>query len=127
MKQLVVKILIFSCLISFTPIKELVKAPLLLLHYMEHLEEMPDMTIQQFLYMHYTIGFHVDDDIMKDFQLPFKTMDFTHLPMFLLTGLNDVFKSFQLTEIQFFNKLNSSYNFPLKDVKSLGIFHPPKF
>jgi hypothetical protein len=126
MKQHVAKLLVFLCLISFTPMKEVVKVPLLLVHYYEHLDEMPDMTIGDFFDMHYMHGIVFDADYEKDMQLPFKVIDFTSVPLF-------VFNEFKVLDIlsnetSFFvkNKINSNYRFYLSDAKLKGIFHPPQ-
>ncbi|MBK7636706.1 MAG: hypothetical protein WAT22_10335 [Saprospiraceae bacterium] len=127
MKQFVAKLLVFLFIISFTPMKEMIKVPLLLVHYYEHLDERPNMTIGEFLDMHYMHGIVFDADYEKDMQLPFKVMDFASLPIF-------VFNEYKLLDIiskesSFFvkNKINASYRFNLSDAKNQGIFHPPKF
>ena len=127
MKQFVLSYWYFFFIISFTPLKEVIKAPLLLVHYFEHLDEMPDMTSGEFLDMHYMQGIVFDADYEKDMQLPFKVMDFASLPIF-------VFNEYKLLDIiskesSFFvkNKINASYRFNLSDAKNQGIFPPPKF
>ena len=71
MKQFVAKLLVFLFIISFTPMKEMIKVPLLLVHYYEHLDERPNMTIGEFLNMHYMHGIVFDADYEKDMQLPY--------------------------------------------------------
>ena len=127
MNQYIAKLLVFLCFISFTPMKEMIKVPLLLVHYYEHLDESPNMTIGEFLDMHYMHGVVFDADYEKDMQLPFKVIDFTGLPLF-------VFNEFKVLDIgsnetSFFvkTKINASYRFNLSDAKIQGIFHPPRF
>ena len=127
MKHFVAKLLVFFFIISFTPLKEVIKAPLLLVHYFEHLDEMPDMTSGEFLDMHYMHGIVFDADYEKDMQLPFKVMDFASLLIF-------VFNEYELLVIisieSFFfvkNKINASYRFYLADAKLKSIFHLPNF
>lgn len=49
--------------------------PLLVEHFVEHREENTEMTLWQFLYLHYATDHGQDADYSKDMQLPFKTHD----------------------------------------------------
>lgn len=51
------------------------KMPLLVEHFIEHRHENKNITLYQFLYMHYAMGDVHDADYAKDMQLPFKTHD----------------------------------------------------
>jgi hypothetical protein len=53
----------------------LLKAPLVIEHYIEHREENKHVTLWQFLYTHYAMGDVKDADYEKDMKLPFKTHD----------------------------------------------------
>ena len=44
-------------------------------HFTEHREENRNMTLWQFLYVHYAMGDVKDSDYDKDMKLPFKTHD----------------------------------------------------
>ncbi|MEO6683403.1 MAG: hypothetical protein ABIN48_11340 [Ginsengibacter sp.] len=52
---------------------QLLKMPLLVEHYFDHQEENKDLTLLQFLNMHYTNPHPVDKNHEKDMQLPFKS------------------------------------------------------
>lgn len=52
---------------------QLLKIPLLIEHYFDHQEENKDLTLFQFLNMHYTNPHPVDKNHEKDMQLPFKS------------------------------------------------------
>ena len=52
---------------------QLLKMPLLIEHYFDHQEENKDLTLFQFLNMHYTNPHPVDKNHKKDMELPFKS------------------------------------------------------
>jgi len=73
-------------LISNTEFYELLKAPLLVMHYLEHKAETPGLTPAQFLALHYSQQSHTDSDSFDDNKLPFKTHDHilaTHIKLFI--------------------------------------------
>ena len=49
--------------------------PLLVEHFIEHRHENKDITLYQFLYIHYAMGDVKDADYDKDMKLPFKSHD----------------------------------------------------
>ena len=127
MKPALAKFLIAIYLFSFTPLKELNRIPLLFIHYAHHLEEDSTMTVAQFFDMHYMHGIVFDEDYEQDMQLPFKTFDFSPLPVFVFQHYKefDIIKKTSPFIIK--DKINTSYSFYLSDAKLKGIFHPPKF
>jgi hypothetical protein len=126
MKQFVYKLLVVVFLINISPLKELMKAPLLLLHYWEHLEEFPEMTLQQFYVMHYVVDIHFDEDYEHDRQLPFKTFEYSPIPAFLVFKTQDVSEPQSMTFLQRNMKVNQIYRLLVKDPHIQGIFHPPQ-
>ena len=60
-------------LFSTTEMYQLLKMPLLLEHYFDHREENKDLTLFQFLNIHYTNPHPKDLNEAKDRQLPFKS------------------------------------------------------
>lgn len=60
---------------STTELYQFLKIPLLVEHFTEHREENKNITLYQFLYMHYALGDVRDADYEKDMKLPFKTHD----------------------------------------------------
>ena len=66
---------LFIYLFSTTKLHQLLKAPLLIEHFIEHREENQGITIWQFLYIHYAMGDIMDADYEKDMRLPFKSHD----------------------------------------------------
>jgi len=126
MKPAIAKFLIAIYLFSFTPLKELNRVPLLFLHYAQHLEEDSNMTIAQFFDMHYMHDIVFDEDYEQDMQLPFKTIDFASMPVFVFQDVKEIDIDKKASPFIIKNKINTSYNFYLSDAKLNGIFHPPK-
>jgi hypothetical protein len=126
MKHFFVKFLILVSILPFTPVKEIIKAPLLLIHYMEHIEQFPDMTVAEFFNLHYKHGIHLDVDHKQDRKLPFKSMDYTQLPLFIFPE-KSVFKIMQW-EVGYDkeDRISTNYRFFIKDPIVQGIFHPPQ-
>lgn len=60
-------------LFSMTEMHQLLKAPLLVEHYLEHKKENKGITIISFLELHYLNGNVFDKDYEKDMKLPFKS------------------------------------------------------
>ncbi|MBK8053995.1 MAG: hypothetical protein IPK35_12180 [Saprospiraceae bacterium] len=127
MKQYVARLLVFLCIISFTPMKEVIKAPLIVIHYLDHLEEMPEMTWKQFYFMHYTIDIHFDEDYEQDRQLPFKTFEYSQIPTFLISADHEwpIRPAFITHDNE--QHLNAAFSLFIEDAKLKGIFHPPRF
>lgn len=75
-------------LFSTTELHQLLKAPLLIEHLIEHKEENSQLTLWQFLQMHYASENVKDKDYDKDMKLPFKTHDncvASFIPVYLPT------------------------------------------
>ena len=64
---------LFIYLVSTTELYQLLKAPLLVEHFIEHREANKDLTLWKFLYIHYAMGDVKDADYESDMKLPFKT------------------------------------------------------
>lgn len=75
MKKLFAISLLVIYLFSTTELQQLLKAPLLVEHFIEHREENKRITLWQFLYIHYAMDDVKDSDYDKDMKLPFKTHD----------------------------------------------------
>jgi hypothetical protein len=66
-------------LFAATEAYQLLKLPLLAMHFVQHCKEDPDMTLAAFLDMHYADEMVYDDDWQDDMQLPFKTCQHAEL------------------------------------------------
>lgn len=73
MKKLTAILFISIYLFSTTEASQLLKLPLIFLHYAEHSEEDKSISFFEFLDMHYMHGSPKDKDYDRDMQLPFKT------------------------------------------------------
>lgn len=75
MKKVLTISLLTIYLFSTTELSQLLKLPLLIEHFTEHKEENRDVTLWQFLYMHYAMDNGKGTDNNKDKKLPFKSHD----------------------------------------------------
>lgn len=62
-------------LFSSTELHQLLKLPFLVEHFIEHKEQNKDITLWQFLCLHYAEKNVMDADYEKDMKLPFKSHD----------------------------------------------------
>lgn len=121
------RMLVVICLFSFSPMKELVKAPLVVVHYFEHLADYPEMTWDQFYFMHYTMPIHFDDDYEQDRQLPFKTYEYQQLPVFVIAEKNELLSTENEVVYVLKKKLETNHSiFIVKEAHLDGVFHPPQ-
>ena len=69
-------IFLFSILLfSQTELHQLLKLPVLLHHFFEHKNDSQNITLSQFIFLHYFNNHPIDGDHEQDMQLPFKTSD----------------------------------------------------
>ncbi|HRI01052.1 MAG TPA: hypothetical protein PK006_08370 [Saprospiraceae bacterium] len=62
-------------LMGATPLVQLFKIPQLIQHYNKHLAEDQDLTLKEFLVLHYFNENPFDDDYNEDMKLPFKQIE----------------------------------------------------
>jgi hypothetical protein len=74
-KKLFAILLLFIYLISLTELSQLVKLPILVEHFIEHKEKNSNLSLWEFLNMHYAQSDDHDGDRDKDMKLPFKSHD----------------------------------------------------
>jgi len=119
-------ILLLSLLGSVQTFSELMKAPLVLVHVLEHLVKDEQFSLTEFWEMHYISEPVMDEDFGKDQQLPFKS---AHMPSH---EIKDLFYP-QLCQLQIrvsTNPTRKSRNF-LADLwistnYSENLWQPPK-
>ncbi len=75
MRSAAASFFLFVYLFANTELHQLVKAPAFVGHYVEHKQEDPNMTLAEFIKIHYFSGNIKDADYAQDMQLPFKTTD----------------------------------------------------
>ena len=73
MRKLLTFFVLIAYLSSFSEFGQLFKLPQLVKHFKEHQLVQPSLQVLQFLQMHYTGIFEVDDDYQQDQKLPFRT------------------------------------------------------
>ncbi|AZI31997.1 hypothetical protein [Kaistella carnis] len=78
MKKWFIYFLLCTYLTSFSEVRQLVKMPRLVEHFISHKMANHDMSIYAFIKMHYIDEHIVDSDYKQDMKLPFKTHDFSH-------------------------------------------------
>jgi len=66
-------LVVYTC--TGTTLQQLQKAPVLAAHYLEHRMLTPDISLAQYLVLHYLSGNVKDADYDRDMQLPFKKTD----------------------------------------------------
>ncbi|MCA6450216.1 MAG: hypothetical protein IM584_01370 [Chitinophagaceae bacterium] len=126
MKRLIAISFLSIYLFSTTEMYQLVKLPLLVEHFIEHKQKKSDLTLWEFLCLHYKPTTEKDSDYAKDMKLPFKSHD---------GCINAVIGAFvpnnHSTEIHKPVTINSRH-FPLLDETFTGssflstIWQPPK-
>lgn len=77
MKKWFIYFLLFTYLTSFSEVRQLVKMPRLIEHYISHKIANHDLSIYDFFKIHYIDEQIVDSDYKQDMKLPFKTHDFS--------------------------------------------------
>jgi hypothetical protein len=113
-------------LLSSTQLKELLKLPLLVEHFMEHKELNAQMSFIDFLCVHYAEGNVKDADYEKDMRLPFKSAEnsLSSYLSFYLPALN-----FKQDLIVHFTEQKQSfpcYNFTYSSAFLSSIWQPPR-
>jgi hypothetical protein len=75
MKNPISIFLLVIYLFSATECSQLLKLPVLILHFQEHQQKNASISFVQFIYHHYAINHTDDGDAEKDKQLPFQSHD----------------------------------------------------
>ena len=73
MKRISAKLFFSTYWLAKTELGQLLKFPAFVQHYKEHKSENKDLTLVEFLMIHYSHGIVKDADYEKDMKLPFKT------------------------------------------------------
>ncbi|WP_428656856.1 hypothetical protein [Runella sp.] len=75
MKAIISRLLLTIYLFSATEFSQLLKLPVLIIHFQEHQQKNPSISFFQFLHHHYAINHADDGDAERDNQLPFQSHD----------------------------------------------------
>ncbi len=111
-----------------TELGQLIRVPVLIHHYFEHLEENPKESIFEFISEHYQAHILHPDDKHGDHQrLPFKTTHLTVLNIPLITESESIYfvlhDSITIPEKKQFFKTIDTYRFETKS----GVWQPPQY
>jgi hypothetical protein len=114
-------ILLFSYLASFTEFSEVLRLPLLVEHYVDHKRQVAEMSLVEFLSMHYETDVAHDD---KDHELPFQDCSHSLCCQCVVMPLQKI----SLTEnsITIAQVHTSFYLLHKPELLSGDIFQPPK-
>lgn len=74
MKKIIAISFLLIYTLATTELGQLLKFPAFIQHYKEHKSENKDLTLIEFLMIHYSHGIVKDADYEKDMKLPFKTV-----------------------------------------------------
>ncbi len=109
---------------SVTPLIELVKLPVMIEHYMEHKELNPNLSVFQFLCIHYQGEDIFDADYDKDMKLPFKS--YTSINSFVFYPLTQEYKAIQKVNFKYKKENLYTYSFSYSSLSISSIWQPPK-
>ncbi len=110
---------------SQTELHQILKLPILVQHYFEHKAESKDISLSQFIVLHYFSGDPVDDDYARDMQLPFKTNDCLQVITSIVVPEEIVFElPFETPLIKDFPKFHNDW---IESSYAKSIFRPPQF
>src|SRR5690606_22129474 len=107
-------------------LREALKLPLLVQHYIKHISEHPEMSVREFISMHYLEGIIMDEDYDQDMQLPFKAVN---LSAFVITGIfipaqNQNWDGVLVCRKN--KKISPAYSLNYQNPNTKNIFHPPQ-
>ncbi|WP_312399896.1 hypothetical protein [Chryseobacterium sp.] len=124
-KRWIAIILLFLHLCSTTELYQFLKIPILIEHYIEHKAVNSDITVYEFLKLHY--DHHVKDaDWQTDQKLPFITHH--DLPTIVFTLQNPFFIEFSHFNGSISKRKIPVYNDAFSDLKFINsVWQPPKF
>lgn len=115
-----------SYLFSTTQLSELLKINLLVEHYVEHSNKDKDLSIWDFLCMHYSGDNVKDADYEKDMNLPFKTLDTCNYASIYFCTPIQYFKFPKSLNIKGYRIPLYEYNFSFSSNFHSTIWQPPK-
>ncbi|WP_051190385.1 hypothetical protein [Kaistella palustris] len=125
MKKWIVYLFLFAYLSTFTEVNQLTKLPNLIEHYVSHKSENPELSLADFLIIHYVDEQQLDADYRQDMKLPFKTHDFSSVSV-----TPNVPPEKQLLKIERLIFVEESTNFCYSDHRYpsilIPIWEPPK-
>ena len=113
-------------LLSTTPLSELLKLPLLVEHYKEHKQVNKNLTVLEFLDIHYAHGNPRDADYDKDMKLPFKSIPSHSTVSTALCTPQAVFSGSEMEYFVLSENEFSNYPFTYTSTFLDAIWQPPR-
>ncbi|NLU95714.1 hypothetical protein [Chitinophaga sp. Ak27] len=125
-KRIAAYILLFIFFLHNTGFDQLLKIPMLVVHYKEHQQRNHQLSITDFLCIHYLLPDDGDNDADRDMQLPYKTIDVNllHHAFVPLAKAITVNRQPQQTPIAMNYPILRDYHLPEPALSSL--FRPPR-
>ena len=126
MKKYIAYFFIVIYLFSFTEVRQMLKLPVLVEHFISHKLRDPGTNWVDFLTMHYVLDHGMDNDYVQDMKLPFKKIDFSSItPIPTLTPAK-----FEISFENTFESIQEKHNFAYSESYYpsiyLKIWQPPK-
>ena len=118
--------MIATYLASFCELRQLVKLPNLIEHYISHKIENRDISVFAFLKMHYLDEQKMDKDYDQDMKLPFKTHDLSSISIVL--NIPPEKPNFNIPHKTIYVDVSSNFSYSEKFYPSVfqKIWEPPK-
>lgn len=88
MRKIIFIFILVGYLFSFTELREFLKLPVLIEHFIEHQATDQSISFSDFMWMHYLNYQDNDGDDEKDRSLPFKSCHNSHITTFALSNLH---------------------------------------
>jgi hypothetical protein len=127
LKKIIFIFLIANYLLSTTQLRELLKLPILVQHYIEHKQANKTLSFIEFLAMHYTHDSTKYADYDKDMKLPFKAMDNTNISIISFCSPIPFFSYQSIVYCTNNNQEQfSDYSFTYSSAFLSSIWQPPK-
>ncbi|MCX6209537.1 MAG: hypothetical protein NTZ59_08550 [Bacteroidetes bacterium] len=114
-------------LFATTEFCQLFKLPALINHYVEHKQENKDLSIWQFLCIHYASGDVKDADYDKDMKLPFKTHENCSVQILCIATPSSLSFNIKPVYIETVSNLFIPQDLEFSSLSLSNIWQPPKF
>ena len=118
--------MVFTYLTSFCEVRQVVKLPQLVQHYLSHQIADHDISLYAFFKMHYFDKQKIDKDYSEDMKLPFKSHDFSGVSITL--NIPPEKATFAVSHLSIHVDVSSNFSYPEKFYPSIfqKIWEPPK-
>lgn len=126
MKKFLAYFLIVTYLFTFSEVRQCLKLPNLVEHFISHKLRDADTSLYSFIKMHYIENHGVDSDYEQDMKLPFKTHDFSVTSTNIQFPPKKIEFSFTHNPVTIHNQHSFAYCESFYPSVFLKIWQPPK-